>query len=216
MKLLGWLVSFGLITTAGRVITFDTAPLGQTPPGWTIAMTNRGEPPVWQIMRDHTAATQPYVFAQLSKDTSAGRYPLAILDNPKMHDGDLSVRLKPVSGRDDRDGGLVWRYRDPNNYYLVRADALAGNVAVYKVENGRFLSIQPNGIHGRHFVKHTIPTNGWSILKVSVRGNRFQVYVNHRRILRAQDDTFTGAGRVGLWTAGDSVTYFDDFRVNPK
>jgi len=69
---------------------------------------------------------------------------------------------------------LVWRYRDANNYYLATANALDKNVALYKVENGRQLALAPG-------VKHDILSNGWSILKVSVRGNRFQVYLDHRR-----------------------------------
>ena len=65
-------------------------------------------------------------------------------------------------------------------------------------------------------VHHEFPANEWSILKVTVRGNRFQVYMDHRRVLQVTDSTFTGPGKVGLWTVADSVTYFDDFRVNPK
>jgi hypothetical protein len=209
MKPLSWLLSFGLLAPAARVITFDNAPLGMTPPGWTVAMTNHGGAPKWEILRDHTAPTQPYVLAQVSNDPTDNRFPLAILDNLTLRDGDVSVRIKPVAGREGRAGGLVWRYRDENNYYLVRANALEKNVMVYKVQNGRRTQID----RGAH---HDIPSNDWSILKISVRGNRFQVYVNHRRLMQVQDNTFTGPGRVGLCTVADSVTYFDDFRVYPK
>ena len=209
MKTLSWLVLFGLVTSTGKVINFDTAPLGRTPPGWTVTMTNHGGAPRWEIRVDQTAPTQPYVLAQVSADPTGDRFPLAILDSLSLRDGDVSVRIKPVAGRADQGGGLVWRYRDENNYYLARASALEKNVALYKVQNGRRIPILPG-------VKHAIPANGWSILKVSVSGNRFQVYLDHRRILQAWDNTFTGAGRVGLWTVADSVTYFDDFRVYPK
>jgi hypothetical protein len=104
---------------------------------------------------------------------------------------------------------VVWRYRDENNYYLVRASALENTVSVFKVENGRHIPILSG-------VKHAIPANAWSILKVSVRGPRFQVFVDHRRVLDGQDKTFSSAGKVGLWTLADSVVYFDDFRVYPK
>ena len=209
MKTLGWLVLFGFSATAGRVVTFDTSALGQTPPEWTIAMTNRGRAPHWEVIRDQTAPTQPYVFAQTAADRVGDRFPLAILKGVTMRDGDVSVRLKPVSGHDVRAGGVVWRYRDQNNYYLARANAVDKNVQVFKVENGRRIPL----IAG---AKHEIPTNGWSIIKVSVRGNRFQVYMDHRRILQGWDATFPTSGGVGLWTVGDSVTYFDDFRVTPK
>ena len=209
MKTISWLVSVGLIASAGRVINFDNAPLGQTPPGWTVAMTNRGRAPRWEVLRDGSAPTQPYVLAQVSNDPTGGRFPLALLDNMSLRDGDVSVRIKPVAGREDQGGGLVWRYRDANNYYLATANALDKDVALYKVENGRQLLLAPG-------VKHDIPSNVWSILKVSVRGNRFQVYLDHRRILQGWDNTFAAAGKVGLWTEADSVTYFDDFRVYPK
>jgi hypothetical protein len=209
MTMLVFLLAFGLSASTAKVITFDSENLGQTPPGWTVAMTHRGSPPRWEIRKDQTAATQPYVLAQVSNDGANDRSPLAILNNLTLSDGDVSVRMKPVSGHADRSGGLVWRYRDENNYYLVRADALANKVLVYKVENGRRIPLLSG-------VKHDIPFNGWSILKVSARGNRFQVYVDHRRILQGQDSTFSGPGRVGLCTEADSVTYFDDFRVYPR
>lgn len=209
MKALTWLFSFGLMASTGKVFTFDNAPLGKTPPGWTVAMTNRGTAPRWEILKDLTAPTQPYVLAQVSADPKDDRFPLAILNNLSLRDGDVSVRIKLVSGRADKGGGLVWRYRDENNYYLARTSALANVVAVFKIENGRRIPILAG-------VKHEIPANAWSILKVSARGNRFQVYLDHRRILQGQDNTFGAAGRVGLWTVADSVTYFDDFRVYPK
>ncbi len=208
MKPLAFLIAFGFAST-GTVVNFDTAPLGKMPPGWTASMTNSGGAPQWQVVRDQSAPTQPYVLAQTSSDPTGNRCPLAILDNVSLKNGDVSVRMKPVSGREDRAGGVVWRYRDPNNYYLVRANALTKNVAVYKVERG--LRTQISGEVG-----HDIPSNAWSILKVSVRGDKFQIYVNHHRILQSSDHTFSGAGKVGLWTKSDSVTYFDDFRVYPK
>lgn len=208
MKPFVLLVAFGFAST-GTVVNFDTAPLGKTPPGWTVSMTNAGSAPQWQIVKDSSAPTQPYVLAQTSTDPTGNRYPLAILENVSLQNGDVSVRLKPVSGREDRAGGVVWRYRDANNYYLVRANALTKTVVIYKVERGQRSQV---GVE----VRHDIPSNAWSILKVSVRGPKFQVYVNHHRILESWDRTFKGAGKVGLWTVSDSVTYFDDFRVYPK
>jgi hypothetical protein len=209
MKPLSWLLAFGLSAAAGRVVTFDNGPLGKTPPEWTVAMTNHGRPPRWEIVKDTSAATQPYVFAQTSADPIRDRFPLAILNDFTFRDGDISVRLKPVSGHYVQAGGIVWRYRDENNYYLARANALETNVQVFKVENGHRVPLM-EGVH------HDIPTNNWSILKVSARGNHFQVYMDHRRVLQGWDSTFLTPGKVGLWTVADSVTYFDDFRVIPK
>src|ERR1039458_3965976 len=209
MRTLSWLLAFGMTAPAGRVVTFDNEQLGKTPPEWTVAMTNHGRPPQWEIVKDLSAATQPYVFAQVSADPARDRCPLAIFNEVTFRDGEVSVRLKPVSGREVQAGGLVWRYRDENNYYLARANALATNVQVFKVENG-LRSPLMEGVH------HEIPTNAWSILKVIARGNLIQGLLDHRRIPQGWDNTFLTPGKVGLWTVADSVTYFDDFRVTPK
>jgi hypothetical protein len=208
MRLFALVISFSLLTPHGKIVNFDTATLGKMPPGWTAVMTNGGAAPHWQVLKDGSAPTQPYVFAQTSNEPG-NHSPLAIFDNVAVRDGDVSVRLKPVAGHADQAGGLVFRYRDPNNYYLVRANALDHTVALFKVQNGQTIPLNAS-------VRHDIPADAWSILKVSVRGDRFQVYVNHRRILQAEDGTFASPGKVGLWTKSNSVTYFDDFRVYPK
>ena len=163
MRTLTWLVAFGLTAAAGRVVTFDNGPLGKIPPEWTVAMTNHGRPPRWEIVKDMSAATQPYVLAQVSTDPLRDRYPLAIFNEATFRDGEVSVRLKPVSGREVQAGGIVWRYKDENNYYLARANALEKNVQVFKVENGVRKPLMA-GVH------HEIPSNAWSILKVAARG----------------------------------------------
>jgi hypothetical protein len=209
MKLLASFLVFGFIASAVRVVNFDNAHPGKTPPGWTIPATSRSHMARWEVRSDRSAPTPPYVLAQVATDLPSDHYPLAIWNGLALHDGEVSVRIKPVAGHDMQCGGIVWRYRDENNYYLVRANALDNRVQVVKVQNGHASALVAG-------VRRDIPVNAWSILKVWVRGNRFQVYMDHRRILQGQDNTFTGSGRVGLWTMGDSVTYFDDFRVSPK
>jgi hypothetical protein len=214
MRVAAWLVSLGLATTSGEVINFDSGPVGKVPPGWTVTMTHKGGPPRWEIRKDPTARTQPYVFAQISGDPTDNRFPLAVLDRLRLGDGDISVRLKPVGGKEAQAGGLVWRYRDENNYYLVRANALENDVVVYKVVNGERIALTPRGLPAQSpGVHHDISSNAWLILKVTARGGHFSIFVNHRRILQVDDATFGSPGKVGLWTKSDSVTYFDDFRV---
>jgi hypothetical protein len=208
MKPLVWLFSFSLLAPSGKVVNFDTFKIGQAPPGWSVPGPPKSGSS-WQIRKDQTAPTQPYVLAEVSADPSETHSPLAILDDPTTRDADVSVRIKPISGREGVAGGVVWRYRDENNYYVARANANENTVSVFKVENGHKVPLLAG-------VKHPIPTNAWSILKVSVRGSRFQVFVDHRRVLDGQDKTAQTSGRVGLWTLSDSVIYFDDFRVYPK
>ena len=207
MKALAWLATFSLLSPAGKVVNFDSYQVGQVPPGWTFANQSKG--PGWEILKDRTAPTPPYVFADVSSDSAANKTPLAIFNGLSVRDSDVSVRIKPVAGLGGLAGGVVWRYRDENNYYFARANARENTVSVFKVENGHKIPI----LEG---IKHPIPANAWSILKVSVRGAKFQVFVDHRRVLEGHDRTFSSPGRMGLWSMADSVFYFDDFRVYPK
>ena len=127
----------------GTVITFDTVSIGPVPPGWTVAMTESRRAARWEVRQDTSAPTPPYVLAQVSNDPTDDRFPLAILDGMNFRDGEISVRIKPLSGREDQGGGIVWRYRDENNYYLVRANATNKTVAVFRVQNGQRMAIQP-------------------------------------------------------------------------
>jgi hypothetical protein len=142
---------------------------------------------------------------------------LAIWGATGIRDGEVSVDFKAVDGAVDQAAGIVWRYQDANNYYIVRANALENNVVLYKVENGIRLSIAPKGLPSRSYgVKHAVPRGRWNTLKVTFRDNVFTVFLNGERLFDAEDRTFTKAGKTGLWTKADSVTYFDEFTISGK
>jgi hypothetical protein len=206
-----WVVLVGLPLLAAnvRVIDFDALPVGAAPPGWTVAATHPGPGARWEVRKDQTAPTQPYVLAQVSHESPGNRYPLAILDAITFRDGEVSVRIKPMSGPGGQTGGLVWRYRDPLNYYVVRANATEKTVAVFRVQNGQISAILKPA-------RYEVAANAWSILKITTRGPKFQVYMDHRRVLEGQDAAFPGPGKVGLCTVDESEVYFDDFRVNQR
>lgn len=217
MRTLGWLFSLALWGAAAQTINFDSAKPGSVPPGWTTDATLPGAAAKWEILKDPSAPSPPYVFAQVSREAANRPCPLAILDKVNVKDGDLSVRLKPVAGKEDRAGGLVWRYRDPNNYYLVRANARENNIVLYKITDGKITPLSAKSGPPHTFgVKHPVPPNEWSVLKVQFRGPLFSVYFNHRRLFQVVDSTFGQPGKVGLWTKAGSVTYFDDFRIAGK
>jgi hypothetical protein len=196
----------------GEVIRFDRGAEGSLPAGWTVAMTHAGGAPKWEIVRDESAPHPPLVLAQISRDATAGRFPLVIWDRASFRNGEVSVAFKPVDGSIDRAAGVVWRYQDPNNYYIARANALENNVVLYKVENGTRLSIAPKGLPSRAYgVKHEVASGRWSTLRVVFQGRTFTVFLNGERLFDTEDQTFTEAGRVGLWTKADSLTYFADF-----
>jgi hypothetical protein len=216
MRLLTTLLTLAL-PAFPEIINFDSAQPGSVPAGWTVAMTHNGGAPKWEVLKDDTAPSKPNVLAQTSNDPTDGRFPLAILDQSNFKDGDLTVKTKAIAGKVDQGAGLVWRYRDPNNYYLVRANALENNVVLYKVLNGRRSSIAPKGKPaGTYGVNHKVPGKTWNTLRVTFSGSLFTVYFNGEKMFDVEDSTFTTAGKVGLWTKADSVMYFDDFDVVQK
>jgi hypothetical protein len=200
-----------------KTISFDAPGTGALPAGWTVAMTHSGGAPKWEVLKDDSAPSKPNVLAQTSSDKTRNRFPLAILDQSTAKDGELRVSFKPLSGEIDQAAGLVWRYRDENNYYLLRANALEDNVVLYKVEGGTRTALAPKGTApGTYSIKHEVPAKVWSTLAVQFHGNMFTVMLDGKKLFDVEDNTFTDAGRVGLWTKADSVTYFDDFEFSPR
>jgi hypothetical protein len=195
---------------SAQSISFQDATLGALPPGWTSGMTHKGGPPKWEVVRDGSVN----VLAQTSSDRTGGRFPFAVYDGASFKDGSVSVRFKAVSGRVDQAAGLVWRFRDADNYYIVRANALEDNVVLYKVEKGERISLAPKGTPSKTYgVKQTIAKQAWNTLKVDFRGGTFAVSFNGAKIMEVEDTSFTGAGKTGVWTKADSVIYFNDFTI---
>jgi hypothetical protein len=196
-----------------RKVDFEQDAVGQPPQGFVFGLTGKvGAPGRWVVQQE---AGGRYL-AQLDADRTNARFPVAVLSDISAADVDLSVKFKPVSGRVDQAGGLVWRFQDEDNYYLVRANALEDNVVAYKVHNGRRTDLPVKG-EGRTYGKKTeVPSGLWSTLRLTATGSTFSVYFNGSRLYDVEDPTFTRAGRVGLWTKADSVTYFDDLTVNSK
>ena len=215
--LAGFLMSGQGALAESKTWNFDKDKTQASPPGWLLEHTGRGTKGNWVVLADPSAPSQPNVLAQTSADNTSYRFPLAIVDNTSYKDLDMSVRFKTISGKEDQGAGLVWRYRDANNYYIVRANALEDNVVLYKVENGKRIPIAPKGTApGTYGVKHKVPGNTWNRLSLKVKGNLFEVSFNDKKLFEVEDTTFPDAGRVGLWTKADSVIHFDDFTVEGK
>jgi len=190
------------------IYNFDSDPVGQMPAKFHSARTGQGPESKWAVMADPTAPSKPNVVAQSSTDTTDYRFPILIADEASFQDLDISVKFKAVSGRVDQAGGLVFRLKDPNNYYIVRANALEDNYRLYHVVNG-----SRRQFAGANF---KVTSGAWHELRVEVVGNKFICYYDGVKKIEATDDTFKDAGKVGLWTKADSVTSFDDLKVVAK
>lgn len=195
------------------VYNFDNDKAGQIPANVHSALTGQGAKGEWVVQADSTAPSQPHVFAQTSRDNTSYRFPLAIADDGSFQDLDLSVTFKPISGEKDQAAGLVWRLQDADNYYIVRANALENNVVLYKVQNGKRTDLALKGEGRTYGKKSTVPSGQWSTLRVTARGKLFEVYLNGTKLYEVEDETLKEAGKIGLWTKADSVTYFDDLKV---
>ena len=188
-----------------QTINFDRSQPGSVPDGWTIGMTHAGPAPKWEVLKDQSAPSPPNVFAQTSTDRTAGRFPLAIWDRASLKDGTLTVKFKAISGTVDQGAGLVWRYRDANNYYIVRANALEDNVRFYRVVKGQREQLEGANIK--------VTANEWHQLGLRAEGERFTITFDGKQLFTATDRTFTAAGKVALWTKADSVTRFDRIEI---
>lgn len=148
------------------------------------------------------------VVAQTDADTTDYRFPVLFAEQPSVGDLELSVRCKPVSGKVDQACGLVFRLKDANNYYVTRANALEDNVRLYYVKDGKRQQIA--SWSGK------VTPAAWHDYRVVCVGDHFEVYWDGAKVMDQHDKTFTEAGKVGLWTKADSVTYFDELKVTPR
>jgi Domain of Unknown Function (DUF1080) len=196
--------------TSGKqfVYNFDSDTARQLPAKFHSAKTGGGAQEKWAVGADPTAPSQPNVVTQTSTDQTDYRFPLLIADEGSFQDLDLSVRFKAVSGNIDRAGGLVFRLQDPNNYYIVRANAAENNYRLYRVVNGR-----RSQFAGANF---KVTSGEWHELRVEAAGSKIICYYDGNKKIEATDNTFKDAGKVGLWTKADSVTSFDDLKVTAK
>src|SRR4051812_28057195 len=200
-----WLMSS---VARGQIAQIDIPrmPAGASPVGFNFGRTGAGAAGQWRVVEDPTALGGKAI-AQVSQDRTDYRFPLAIYQPLSAKDVEVTVRSKPVDGRVDQGGGIAVRLISPDDYYVVRANALENNVRFYKVVHGR--RIQLEGID--------IPVAGghWHMLGLRAEGNRFTVSYDGRVVFAAEDDTYADTGQVALWTKADSVTFFDTIGITP-
>jgi hypothetical protein len=204
-------VALSLILAAGALAEettmtrwdFEDVTVGRLPKGWTAAKTGAGEGSVWRVAEDPTAPRGPKVLVQTA-ESPGPMYNLCVADDTSLKDVAASVAFKAVKGRKDQGGGLVWRYVDADNYYIARMNPLEDNYRVYKVVAGKRTQLAT-----KEGLK--VPAGEWHTLAITMRGERIECRLDCKKELEVTDDTFSKAGKVGLWTKADAQTAFDDF-----
>src|SRR6266404_3347594 len=189
-----------------RTTTFSKDDLGKVPTGWKAEKTGKGEGSVWKLVEDETAPSKSGVALAQTAKSPGGVFNICVAEDTKYKDVELSVSFKAVADDSDQGGGFVWRYQDNNNYYICRMNPLEDNYRVYKVVAGKRTQLG-----GKEGVK--VPAGEWHKLKVEVKGNKMEGYLDGQKIWEIRDDTYQDAGKVGLWSKADAQSHFDEFKA---
>ena len=189
------LLSTGVIA---QTVNFEAEAVGAPPSGWTCGVTGRGSPR-WAVASEPGAPSGSNVLRQ----SGSGTFPWCVRTGTSLEDGFVEVKFKPVSGREDQAGGVVWRWKDGDHYYVARANALENNVSLYYTEGGSRKTIR--------YVDAPVAAGAWHTLRVEFVAARVTVSLDGKRYIDVEDRHIVGWGAVGVWTKADSVTAFDDF-----
>ena len=194
---------FATTAAFAETVNFDSDSPGSLPITWQQGVTGRGAAK-WAVVQDESAPSKPNVLRQ----SGVGSFPWAVRRGTSVEDGFVEVKFKALAGKEDQAGGVVWRWKDGDNYYVARANALENNLSLYYTQGGRRITIK--------YVDAPVPPKVWHTLRVEFSARRISVALNGKTYIDLQDDHIKGAGAVGLWTKADSVTAFDDFSFGSR
>jgi hypothetical protein len=195
-----------LSQTGAIMIPIETMPAGAPPPEFEFARTGQGAPGTWIVVEDPTA-TGARAIEQASTDRTDFRFPLAIYRAVTAKNVEVTLRFKPLAGKVDQAGGIAVRVTSPNDYYLVRANALENNVRFYRIVKGRREQLATADVK--------VASGQWHTLGLRAENDRFTVVFDGKTLHSTRDRTSPGPGRIALWTKSDSVTRFDQISIQP-
>jgi len=190
-------------TAVAETVNFDGMKTGSPPPGWTATQTGSGAAK-WTVDKDNSAPSRPNVLKQSGQAT----FPVCFKNDTSIKHGFVEVKLKPIAGKEDQAGGVIWRVQDANNYYISRANALEDNVTIYHTISGKRVAFKN--------INTKVTSGVWHTLRVDFVGNKFTVTFDGAKVIEATDESFPNAGKVGVWTKADSVTEFDNFAYGAR
>ena len=207
------LVALGAVTVwadeKARTFKFNKGDVGKVPAGWKAEQTGKGEGSVWKLVEDETAPSKSGLALAQTAKSPGGVFNICVAEDTNYKDVELSVSFKAIAGDADQGGGFVWRYKDHNNYYICRMNPLEDNYRVYKVVHGKRTQLG-----AKEGVK--VKAGEWHKLKVEVKGNKMEGYLDGEKLWEITDDTYPDAGKVGLWSKADAQSHFDEFTASGK
>ena len=209
-------IALGLGARGAQIqLNFGDFVAGETPTNFHGALAGGGPPGEWKIVLDEaprafaplmpqitpttSVARQP-VLAQLSQDPTNERFPMLVYDGETFKNFKLTTQFKIISGVAEQMAGVVFRFQNASNFYVVRVSALGHNLRFYKVVEGvRSDPIGPT---------LEIATNTWHTLAVQCQGNQITCWLDDRAVMPTLNDNSFSVGKVGFWTKSDAVSYF--------
>jgi hypothetical protein len=204
------LVALGAIThaaTADPLHVVLASPLveeGSGPDGCTPALSGLGGPAVWQV-RVERYLLDGKALIEASGIANPNRFPLCIADRPVAKNVEVQLPFVAHEGGSARVAGLVLRFADPQDFYVVEADALAGRVRFLSVINGERREITDRDAR--------LIIGKAETLGVKVTDDRFKVTLDGKPLFETTDPGLTAAGRLGIWSRADSNTSFGDLFI---
>src|SRR6059058_220444 len=159
---------------AAETVNFDDMKAGVPPPGWTAAQTGSGTAK-WMVEKEDSAPSKPNVLKQSGQAT----FPVCFKNDTNIKDGFVEMKFKPVAGKEDQAGGVIWRLQDANNYYIARANALENNVTIYHTINGKRVAFKN--------INTKVTSGVWHTLRADFDGNKFTVTFDGTKVIEATD-----------------------------
>jgi|SRR5947209_2997198 len=190
--------------TGATMISIEKMTTGAAPADFELARTGQGAMGQWVVVEDASAPSHRAI-EQSSTDRTDYRFPLAVYQPVTAKNVEVTIRFKPIAGKEDQSGGVAVRLTSPNDYYIARANALEDNVRFYRVVKGRRQQLASANVK--------VASGEWHTLGLKAENDRFTVAFNGKQLHSTTDKTFSGAGRVALWTKSDSVTRFSELSI---
>ena len=188
-----------------NVIQFAKDRIGMAPTDFDFGVTRHGDAGRWIIVRDVTAAGGA-ALEQSSNDPTDDRFDFAVYRSLSPKNFAASARVKLITGT-MKSAGLVFRFLDSKNYYVLVENALEERVDIFRVKDGDMKRV--NGVDADVVMNH------WQTLKLVADADRFDVWLDEILLFTVWDRAILTEGGIGLWTREDNVTRFDQFKITP-
>jgi hypothetical protein len=186
-------------------IDFEHFETGPAPKDFTPFLGGFGKDSEWQIKSEPSALSGTKVLAQTSYDQVDHRFPMLVYNDVIAKNVRVAVQFKTLSGKIDQAAGVIVRFQDPDQFYVVRANALESTVQLYRVVEGAHQIVTSKNAH--------VESGKWHSLDVMIDDVHVTVFFDGQYLFDVRDDIVSAAGKVGLSTKSDGVTLFDDLQV---